>query len=183
MRRMFSEKQIKGIVKESPSEVVEALKGQDISVEGITSKGIANTGNVGITGDLAVSGSINGEENPSVKPIYIHPITLVNGNGGTYMRATVLLFNNDPTPLTKYTFIDFIDNLYTQVGETIRIMSSGTILDNDNVYILSYFGKSTNGYYFAGNNINGAISQTITFNTEQLLNRITDFFDGVNKIN
>ena len=52
MRRMFSENQIKDIVKESPSEVVEALKGQDISVEGITSKGIANTGDIGATGKI-----------------------------------------------------------------------------------------------------------------------------------
>ena len=69
MRRMFSEKQIKGIVQESSSEVVEALKGQDISVEGITSKGIANTGglanigNVAISGELSASGDVKVFEN------------------------------------------------------------------------------------------------------------------------
>ena len=44
MRRMYSQNQIKEMIKESPSEVVEALKGQDINVNGITSKGIATTG-------------------------------------------------------------------------------------------------------------------------------------------
>ena len=58
MRRMFSEKQIAEIVKNNPQAVVKALEGQDISVEGITSKGIANTGGLANIGDVAISGDL-----------------------------------------------------------------------------------------------------------------------------
>lgn len=56
MRRMYSENQIKKIIEESPATVVEALKGQDISIEGLTSKGIANTGGLANIGNVAFSG-------------------------------------------------------------------------------------------------------------------------------
>lgn len=62
MRRMYSENQIAEIVKKYPQAVVKALEGQDISVEGITSKGIANTGNIANTGDIGASGKITGGE-------------------------------------------------------------------------------------------------------------------------
>ena len=73
MRRMYSESELREFIRNHGADVVQSLVGKDISVEGITSKGIANTGaianigDVAITGDLSVSGSINGEENPSLK--------------------------------------------------------------------------------------------------------------------
>ena len=62
MRRMYSENQIAEIVKKYPQAVVKALEGQDINVEGITSKGIANTGNIANIGDIATTGKISGGE-------------------------------------------------------------------------------------------------------------------------
>lgn len=59
MRRMYSEKQILELVKNNPEAVVRALLGQDISVEGITSKGIANTGGLANIGDVAINGNLD----------------------------------------------------------------------------------------------------------------------------
>ena len=89
MRRMFSEKQIKEMISAgAQGEIAEALEG-DIS----------------IGGDLDVAGSINGEEHPSVKPIYWHTVKFQRG--GTAETATasrligyMIILNNDPTPLT-----------------------------------------------------------------------------------
>ena len=99
MRRMFSENQIKEMIKEEavqPEEVVGLLVGKDINVDGITSKGIANTGaianigNVAISGDLIVQGEGKGkviaktleqtEANWSL-PVSIPSITGFEGNG------------------------------------------------------------------------------------------------------
>ena len=55
---MYSENQIKKIIEESAPAIIEALKGQDISINGLTSKGIANTGALGNIGDVAISGNL-----------------------------------------------------------------------------------------------------------------------------
>lgn len=62
MKRMYSKKQILELVKSNPEAVIKALLGQDINVNGITSKGIANTGNIANTGDIANIGKITGGE-------------------------------------------------------------------------------------------------------------------------
>lgn len=57
---MYSENQIAELIKKNPQAVVKALEEQDISVEGITSKGIANTGSIENTGDIEATGDISG---------------------------------------------------------------------------------------------------------------------------
>ena len=58
MRRMYSEKQIKKLVEESPAEIKKALKNEDLEVQGLTAHGIANTGNFGTIGNAVVSGNM-----------------------------------------------------------------------------------------------------------------------------
>lgn len=58
MRRMFSKKQIERLVAENPAVVVEALQNQDVSINGLTSKGIANTGGLANIGNVAISGEL-----------------------------------------------------------------------------------------------------------------------------
>ena len=63
MRRMYSKNELKSLVKAVIDEYgVESLVGKDISVNGITSKGIANTGNIANIGDIATTGKISGGE-------------------------------------------------------------------------------------------------------------------------
>lgn len=96
MRKMFSEKQIKKMVEESPAEVVKALKGQDINVEGITSKGIANTGALANIGDVAVSGKLTASG--TLKTAYEEiPLTLnekfvANSFGKLIIQNSLMLF-------------------------------------------------------------------------------------------
>ena len=115
MRRMFSENQIKDIVKESPSEVVEALKGQDINVEGITSKGIANTGDIGATGKITggeIIENMSGysfiptsKQNISIERIYIGAVK--NGN-----KLTLVIFG-------KATRSGSVGDNYTSLGDFV----------------------------------------------------------------
>lgn len=59
MRRMFSKLQLIAlIIKTMGENIVNALLGKDINVEGITSKGIANTGGLANIGDVAISGDL-----------------------------------------------------------------------------------------------------------------------------
>ena len=111
MRRMFSKNQVKEIVKESSSEVVEALKGQDINVNGITSKGIANTGNIATTGDIGATGKITGGEivenmsgysftkstNPNFAITYNYVGAVKNGNKLTLVISGIINFSAIPS--------------------------------------------------------------------------------------
>ena len=146
MRRMYSknqlEEQIKSVVSESSEEVISALVGQDISVEGITSKGIANTGglgnigNVAISGDLSVSGQITGGEiienmsGYSFTPNLVYGVTLnyvgvtKTGNKITFVIAGEILKNeNTPYNATvgSFTIPSAIASKLVPLGETSNI--------------------------------------------------------------
>ena len=56
MRRMYSETELRRLIRKY---AVEGLLGKDINVEGITSKGIANTGELANYGDVAISGDLD----------------------------------------------------------------------------------------------------------------------------
>lgn len=59
MRRMYSESELRQFIRSHKDDVAAALVGKDISVEEITSKGIANTGGFANTGDVTISGDLN----------------------------------------------------------------------------------------------------------------------------
>ena len=64
MKRMYSNEELVQFLKENSETIVEALKNKDLSIAGLTSKGIANTGGFANIGDVAISGnlSVQGEE-------------------------------------------------------------------------------------------------------------------------
>ena len=68
MRRMYSESELRNFIRVHGNDVVQSLVGKDISVEGITSKGIANTGGLANIGDVAISGNltVQGEEKGNI---------------------------------------------------------------------------------------------------------------------
>lgn len=123
----------------------------------------------------------------NAKPIYCHPVTLADNSVGSSQTSKIgcLIFNNDATPFTLATFIDYLDELYTQVGGTIRIITTGGFTDSsNNVAIAAYMGKvSPTSYYLSGLKNNGAGEVYMTFTKEQLTAYINYFYDGVNKIN
>ena len=119
-----------------------------------------------------------------IKPIYCHPISIINPTNENAARITCLIFNNDATPFTFSTFVDWIDDLYSQIGDTIRIMASGSHVENNNVMISSYLGKSASGYYLASCFAASGIYQVTNFPTKQaFIERFSQFNDGVNRIN
>ena len=142
------------------------------------------TGDASVGGDLVVTGSINNEENPSVKPIYCHPIQIerVEDNIQT-AELTMLIFNNSATAFTKTTFLNWLDDLFSTVGSTIRIMASGGWKSSGALMVASYIGKyGANNYYLMGIASSGNASiETLT--REEMEEFITSLTDGVNKIN
>ena len=169
----------------------ELVKMGDINVEGITSKGIANTGglaNIGdvaisgdlsatgdatVGGDLSVTGKINGEENPSLKPLYLHSCLIRDNSTGNWARITCLLFTNDATPLTNDTFKALVKDIIDS-GNIIQI--NGAMIVNTvlyNVYTLSESSYQVYGVDYLGNQSSRRLDD-ITF---------SNFSDNVRKIN
>ena len=89
MRRMFSEKQIKALAQGVTAEILE--------------------GDVEIGGDLSVTGSINGEENPSVKPIYWHNVHIERIVVGIYpLICDMVILNNSPEEIDGDALIELL---------------------------------------------------------------------------
>lgn len=140
-------------------------------------------GDVSINGDLTVSGSINGEENPSVKPIYCHPITI---NFGAYSILTMLIFNGDGTPFTKETLIAYL-KAETTKG---RYMVNGALYSTNYYLSPAYCAVATSGTE-EGNLIllgvdsagtaHGSSNDPINFET--IIMNAGTFNDEVNQIN
>lgn len=100
---------------------------------------IDTTGDVSVGGDLIVTGSINGEENPSVKPIYEHIIS-IQGEGGNYphTKITLVLFRNDNTSITKDTIISIIAAINK------RLPVDGYLVSEAKVYNVSFISTALN---------------------------------------
>ena len=148
---------------------------------------LAVTGDASVGGDLVVTGSINGEENPSVKPIYCHPISLTRSGANGHMRLTCLIFNNSATPFTLTTFKDFIDGLVDAIGNC-RIMVSGGLQDLENnkyiisaSYIAGYTQDDEIEYNVAGIKDAGAYEEI--YGTWEDVFHDVNLVDAVNKIN
>lgn len=143
-------------------------------------------GNIAIDGDLSVSGNatlpkINNEENPSVKPIYCHPIVF-NGyvNSELSIKTCFLIFNNSATPFTKETFIAFLKSLPYAYFMT----TGGCSYGEDNSFITSYVSYVGTTLYLTGIKESTGAHTSIDF--ESLIEDFGDnltFNDGVNKIN
>ena len=61
MKRMYSKEELNQFIEENGNNIVEALKGKDLSIESLTSKGITNTGNIANNGDIEATGTVDGK--------------------------------------------------------------------------------------------------------------------------
>ena len=142
-----------------------------------TDLGAIFTGDISITGNLNVSGSINGEATPSVKPIYFHPIYAQYDDPTYEAKINFLILDNNATPYDSTTFVNKITALM-EAGALIQangyVLNKGTLTAYQ-VFMLLKTG--TNTYTFYINSANGFA--TINMSTLTL----TNLFDGVNKIN
>lgn len=142
---------------------------------------LALEGDLDVGGDLTVTGSINGEENPSVKPIYCHPIycKLNREYDNLIIVFTCLIFNNSATPFTPQTFFDWAKDLFSDYPNA-SIMASGfagtnplsRIKDGDSEYYLNVELADSN-----------SALQTLNLSVSDMSLEASVFVDGVNKIN
>lgn len=145
-------------------------------------------GDISIDGDLYVdakisagsvqTAEINGETNPSVKPIYCHPIYFRCSNqDNNELRFCCLIFNNDPTPFTSTTFKTYIEGL---MNNGAIILANGYIYVN-NVNRTCICLRKFQEYYsvYSFTETDGVIAT----NYIGYFTNIIEFVDGVNKIN
>ena len=142
---------------------------------------VNKSGKIEIT-DAKFTNEIELPSSQSAKKIYCHPISILNSNT---TRISCLIFNNDATPFTKETFLNWLDALYTEVGEQIRILASGAFYanDNDKMCITSYLGKTSTQYYILGVSLETMQSVNQSYNRAEMETFISVFYDGVNTIN
>ena len=126
-------------------------------------------------------------DNASTKKIYCHPISITSADSNTSyrFRVSLMVFSQQATPYTLTTFKEWLDNLYTQVGATIRINVSGIVnnLIANVLYIPSWLFKSSETFYgFGGMVIDGSSAGGPTDSWDMFFSGAT-FNDGVNAIN
>ena len=137
--------------------------------------------------DAEIKKLIESGEIDNAKPIYLHSITLIGAAALPNIgRLTCFILNNDDTPFTSETFLDYVDNLYQSAGENVRIMTSGGVVvpsgGDYKTLIASCFGRNVENYFITGvytDNIDG--SQT--YSRAQFLSFFTSLFDGINRLN
>lgn len=146
---------------------------------------IAMENDLSVGGDLTIVGNavlpeINGEQNPSVKPIYCHPVYIKYNRefDSGVVEITCLIFNNLATAFTKQSFIDWLNNLYT-VNASAKILVSGFFKQKP-VCCLKYSSASNSILILADTD---TASSSAYLQYEDLLLETTIFEDGVNKIN
>lgn len=151
----------------------------DVSVTGDASI----TGDETITGDLTVTGDINGEENPSVKPIYCHPITIDYEGVDVVnpVHIALLIFDNSDEEYNTYAkFVAKLEEIFT-INPNAKFPITGGIyygagstrqvaqyIDKvvDEIQIKAVRPDGTQGFF-------GLATYTSS----------ATFYDGVNKIN
>ena len=135
--------------------------------------------------DSIIKEQVEGGTLENAKPIYCHPIqiTFIDNKG----LITMLIFNNDATPFTASTFIDWLDNLYQEVGDYIRIMTSGAIIGtNSNALCPAcYLVRRTSSlpYGVLGVKSDGSADSYDFLDKATFIASCSTFNDGVNKIN
>ena len=172
-------------------DVIEALHGNisldgDLDVSGDLSVG----GDAEVTGDLSVTGSINGEENPSVKPIYCHPIHIENNNPSeNRFHLTFLIFNQDNFAYDYATFKQWLASLFSEISPTeVQLLCSGGITtpNASKVIIASYLFYGSAGVGIAGITPTGVLDAIYTLNVadiDDIFGENISFKDAINKIN
>ena len=138
-----------------------------------------------ITASTGLTASnINGESNPSVKPIYCHPIEVkLDLSDDRIYYFSCLIFNNSATAFTWASFFNYIDDLCRNHGAVILCSGSVSRSTAGNEYVaiatciklsasdtIAIHGLRTNTYELNFNTIQGTMTPT-------------SFVDGVNKIN
>ena len=198
MRRMYSEQELTKIVKnvledaiadgdldQAISDAVDAyLVEHPVDITALEGKTIAPAVVNASTSMSAPSGSftaLNGESNPSVKPIYWHGIEINNSNNS--INLTMVFLTNSSTAINDTTKLKtLIESFPNQSFINLDGIYHDGTHDTQNCYGLY---KANNHFYeiIGADNSNGRMVYQINDTIDALLNLITRVQDRVNKIN
>lgn len=193
MRRMYSEQELTKIIGEvfdakieagafddSISDAVDAyLVEHPVDITALEGKTIAPAVVNATTSVSAPSGAfntLNGESNPSVKPIYYHPIFLSGATSTKLVRILFVILDNSPT---QY-------NAETAISKVEQLLDAGAIISVDGIVVDSASNKTSDVYKIEKDE---GVYKLFAFNYDNRfeidLEDVTwsQYQDGVNKIN
>ena len=165
------------------------IKG-DLAVGGDLSVGddASITGDASIGGDLTVTGAINGEQNPSVKPVYYHPVVIWGKSASDFKSWSISLVALTNFVTAFGTIADFI-NWIEENNITYLAPASGSIYNDSERYVISwiditYTEGAVTGFAIRCQGVNtDAYLQQINVSVDDLEENFNISDTGVNKIN
>lgn len=151
------------------------------------------TDDASVGGDLSVTGnavlpSINGETNPSVKPIYYHPVVIWGKSASTYKSWSISLVALTNFVTAFGTIADFIDWIETN-NITYLAPASGSIYASEERFVISwiditYEDDAVTGFAIRCQGVNtDAYLQQVNISVADLEESFNISDTGVNKIN
>lgn len=124
-------------------------------------------------------------DDASTKKIYYHPISIIKRTTGINYNLSFIILNNDATPFTIDTFKDFIDNLYTKIGNVVRFNCAGywQNADKSKHGSTSVLAKTSSNNYDIVFGSYDNDSSYVTASWDNIIGSPQEFTDGVNDIN
>lgn len=188
MRRMYSEQELTNVIKKVFEEELESGALDELVSDAVDAYLVEHPVDITALEGQTIEparinvANINGETNPSVKPIYCHPLELSCNDAENNIKfiLTALIFNNSADPLNTW---EKVKTAIASWGNVGRMMVSGGAKKDTSVVISStIFYTSVSGkYLLIGNDTNGNFVD-ISSNFD-LTNLTISVNDGVNKIN
>ena len=124
---------------------------------------------------------MNGEENPSFKPIYCHPISIDNETETAKIHVALLIFDNSNEEYNTFAKLKAkLQSIFALNSSAVFPITGALYYISDSaLHIAQYIGKNNDEIRFYTARPNGTQGY---FNID---NYITDatIYDGVNKIN
>lgn len=124
--------------------------------------------------------TLNGETNPSIKPVYIHPIVINTLNEPRTLNIAIFIFDDNPTPYTWDTLKAKMIALGTSLG-VARFPTTGSFYTNSAVHVPNHIYCNGSEIVIAGQSVTAGIVGTE--HLENITSSQVSIADGVNKIN
>lgn len=116
----------------------------------------------------------------NAKPVYIHPIVIVDTSAATRgVNVALFIFNNDPTPFTTWESLrDYIINIHTTEHITARILTTGSFIKENKLFVACHiYSNDSDICRLEGMKDNGSTEYISLYEMN------LSVYDGVNKIN
>lgn len=129
---------------------------------------------------------ITSGELENAKPVYIHPIVIVDSSSTTRnVNIAIFIFNNDETPFTTWEQVrDYIVNVVNNINDIARFLTTGAFISGSETYVACHIycqkvGEDTYSLRVEGSKSDGSGATGYV----SLYSATLNVYDGVNKIN